>query len=70
MTNPAHLVQAEREAAGKAAAAAGEEVARLQRKLEEAAEELEEALRRHLADQQRIQVPEQWLLYPLAWPEC
>ena len=53
--------QAEREAAGKAAAAAEEEVARLKRRLQEAAEEVEEAMRRHLADQQRIQVPEQKL---------
>ena len=55
-------MQAEREAAGKAAAAAGEEVARLKGKLQEAAEETEEALRRHLADQQRVQVCEQKLL--------
>lgn len=49
-------MQAEREAAGKAAAAAEEESARLKKKLQEAAEELEEAIRRHLADQQRVQV--------------
>lgn len=55
-------VQAEREAAGKTAAAAGEEVARLKKKLQEAAEEAEEAMRRQLADQQRVQVSEQELL--------
>lgn len=54
-------LQAEREAAGKAAAAAEEEVARLKRRLQEAAEEMEEAMGRHLGDQQRIQVPEQEL---------
>ena len=55
-SEPTHVAQAEREAAGKAAAAAEEESARLKKKLQEAAEELEEAMRRHLADQQRVQV--------------
>ena len=55
-------MQAEREAAGKAAAAAGEEVERLKRKLQEAGEEMEEAMRRHLADQQRVQVTQQEFL--------
>ncbi len=49
-------MQAEREAAAKAAAAAGEEVERLKRKLQEAGEEMEAAMRRHLADQQRVHV--------------
>lgn len=48
--------QAERDAVSKLAGAAEEEAARLKKKLQESAEELEEAMRKHLADQQRIQV--------------
>lgn len=48
--------QAEREAMAKLAAAAEEEACRLKKKLAEAADELEEAVRKHLANQQRVQV--------------
>ena len=49
-------LQAERDAVSKLAGMAEDEVARLKRKLQEAGEELEAALRKHAAEQQRVQV--------------
>ena len=51
--------QAERDAVSKLAGMAEDEVARLKKKLQEAGEELEDALRKHAAEQQRVQVSRQ-----------
>ena len=55
--------QAERDAVSKLAGMAEAEVARLKKKLQEAGEELEDALRKHTAEQQRVQVSRQATQY-------